>query len=186
MGDEENKQRRYAKASLTRLINKTDKFIVENDVPGLKSHMEKMKEAFQKFESAHERYHELLETEAQQKESDDYLFEEQNSYIGAMKKGNDYLKDVEVKANDMSEVGLQDIVQTFNFPKVELEEFTGDPLMYPSFKAMIKETIDPLKFNDKIKVTRLLQYSHEDVKKQIRHCMNLESGDAYEEAKKNP
>ena len=55
--------RRQQKAAVTRIRNKLTRLIAEEDEPNVRQYNEKLKESFDKFEEAHERYHSLLENE---------------------------------------------------------------------------------------------------------------------------
>ena len=80
---------------MTRIHNKLTRLIAEEDEPSFRQHIEKLKEPFDKFETAHERYHSLLENEDDVDESDKYFFEVEKDYITSLSTSKSWLKSLE-------------------------------------------------------------------------------------------
>ena len=77
-----------------------------------------------------------------------------------------------------------DIVTALNMPRVEIDVFSGNPLEYQSFMAVFNDSVDSQPIKDRMKLTRLLQYTSGAAKSAIRNCALIKDGtDAYTKAK---
>jgi hypothetical protein len=195
MADQAKNVRRTRKSALTKSISRLDRLIAEDVKEEVMAHMEKMKETFNNFEHAHEKYNELIDNPDDVDTNDQDFYTEEKKYIAALEKAKKYAgiqsglekKDEgskDVKPGSSTDFNAHDIFKLFNAPRIELEIFNGDPLKYHSFMAMVEETIDPLKSDGKMKVTRLMQCTEGKARDAIRSCILLDGNDGYVEAKK--
>ena len=77
-----------------------------------------------------------------------------------------------------------DIVTALNMPRVEIDVFSGNPLEYQSFMAVFNDSVDSQPIKDRMKLTKLLQYTSGAAKSAIRNCALIKDGtDAYTKAK---
>ena len=77
-----------------------------------------------------------------------------------------------------------DIVTALNMPRVEIDVFSGNPLEYQGFMAVFNDSVDSQPIKDRMKLTRLLQYTSGAAKSAIRNCALIKDGtDAYTKAK---
>ena len=75
------------------------------------------------------------------------------------------------------------IARLVTLPKLEIDQFNGDPQMYLSFCAIFDEAVDSVADNDKIKLTRLLQFTTGEAHEAIRSCVLMGGNEGYAEAR---
>jgi hypothetical protein len=150
--------RKQRKAAITRELNSVKRYIAEEDEDEIKGRLHKLKTAFVDFEASHEAYHKTLTEEKEQDESDQYLYDVQDSYINGVMEAKKWLKslivpvkqapmkqDPDVHANTAdSDLKRHELMSLINMPKVEIKPFDGDPLKFHSFMALFNESVDKL------------------------------------------
>ena len=133
--EEDKKTRKGKKSVVTRHITAIEKFIAEDDVDEVYDVLGKLKSSFKEFEDSHYKFHDQLEDDVPQAESEKYFLEVQSTYIAALNGAKKWLKangvTVEVKntkvklatqvssdVNDPS-VNPEDLVQTASSAQTE-------------------------------------------------------------------
>jgi len=195
MSDEDRKFRKSWKAAITRHINNLEVHMAEEDVSGMKDRLEKLKNAYKKFETAHEKYHEEIKEEEEQ-ESEKYFRDVQRSYIDALNPARAWLKEhesqvkpppdsspgVEVKTgveksseSTVNHAEISDLIGLLNLPKVELKSFDGNPMNFHCFITLFEECVKSVN-DENLKLTRLLQYTTGRAHEAIQSCVLLEDG----------
>ena len=77
-----------------------------------------------------------------------------------------------------------DIVTALNMPLVEIDIFSGNPLEYQSFIDVFNDSVDSQPIKDRMKLTRLLQYTSGAAKSAICNCALIKDGtEAHTKAK---
>ena len=81
---------------------------------------------------------------------------------------------------DQSSVSDQDpLVNLLSISKVSIDKFKGDLLEYQAFIATFDELVDSKTKDDRIKLTRLLQYTAGPAKSAIKYCALVGGADDY-------
>ena len=198
-GDDESAQeqaaaktdRRTSKSALTRQANKVKQIIAEKDPERIKPAIDQLKTKFNNFESAHDRFHDLLETDAQVDESDEYFAAAQSNYIAVLNAAHEFLEkldpgpevDRKPVKNYESTLDSRDLIESLNLPKVAIPEFDGDPKYYHSFIVMFDEMVGRTKQASEVKLTRLLQFTKGEAHKAIRSCVLMDKEIGYNHAR---
>jgi len=185
--EESKVQRRQRKGVVTRHVNSIARYIAEEETADVKSTIEKVKEAFKNFTSAHTRYHNFLTDEKDIEDSDNYFYEVQNDYIKCLKTAKAWLKEAQGIPADVKNAEVfnrNSTIELLSLPKVELVKYDGDPLTYHSFMATFDEAVDNLNVSNKTKLTRLLQYTTGRAYEAIRSCVLVEGDRGYIQARK--
>ena len=63
-----------------------------------------------------------------------------------------------------------ELIDMLSIPKLELDKFDGNPLEYHSFINVFDENVGNKTSDDRVKFTRLLQYTTGSAKAAIRNC----------------
>ncbi len=74
-------------------------------------------------------------------------------------------------------------MSVLSLPKVEIESFDGDPLKYHKFIALFEESVEKLVKDDKVRLTRLLQYTTGSAKQAIQGCISTDGDSGYKQAR---
>lgn len=187
---EEEKRRRSKKAAVTRIINKIKRYVAEEDKSEVKANTDVLIAKFKEFEVTHEHYNASLEADEEVEASDTYFYSVQDEYIATLNLAKDWLRgEADVTQNSskvnssLSSANQSDIMSAINLPKIELETFDGDPMKYHSFMMMFDEVVDSSITDDRLKMTRLMQYTGGKAKEAIRYCTLVEDGKGYSQAR---
>ena len=81
-------------------------------------------------------------------------------------------------------VTRRDILSIANMPKVELEQFDGDPMRFHEFFASFDENVHNVTTDGAMRLSRLQQYCIGDAKKAIRSCTLLGGEAGYQQARR--
>ena len=133
------------------------------------------------FETAHDLYHDGLADDDDIEESDSWFQQVQTSYVAGVRSAKAWLKmqeddganerEVAVNRSDvMSAIAQADLINSLNVPKVEIDNFEGNPLDYLTFMAIFAEVVHTKVMDRQVKLTRLLQYTTGPAKMAIRNC----------------
>ena len=189
MGDELKVQRRQCKAAVTRHRNSIQQFLAEDEFGKARDTIQKLKDAFSQFSSAHDDYHETLtdKDEVVVNESEQYFYDVQKDYIQALNDAKNSLKasDIkgDIKANAKSELNQSQLIGMLNLPKVEISKFNGDPLHFHSFISTFDETVHATDCSSKVKLARLLQYTSGKAHEAIQSCAMMPGDSGYSRAR---
>lgn len=200
MAEADKRSRKAHKGVLTREINNLGMLIVEEDEQAVTDKIEGLKVNFRKFDEVHQKYHVVLEEEDQIDESDEYYAQVQSKYVEAIasakkwlvsrrpmleskpKIGSDDANSVENVVGSALATMQSEFMSAVNIPKVEIEAFDGDPLKFHTFMAVFDEHVHNSRATDRMKLTRLIQYTSGKAKEAIRPCA-LQGDLGYSEAK---
>ena len=140
---------------------------------------------------AHYAYHDLLEGDDDITASESWYAVVEKAYIEGVTAARSWLKSRETSEQDTSSVKVtgdtsvlgDELVNLLTIPKVELDKFDGDPLMYQSFVSTFNELVDKKTDDAQIKLTRLLQYTTGPAKESIKYCAIVGGQDGYSQAR---
>lgn len=199
------KVRGTKKGIVTRSIHNIKRTVIEEDLTDAKGRLDTLKEKFNDFEKAHDEFHETLTDDQEIDNSEKYFYEAEYEYMQTVQGVKLWIKtveglppsavisskpDISPKAEaSVSNSVLQDnlvkdsLLNLINLPKVELECFDGDPMKYHSFIAIFDENVGQITCDDKIKLTRILQYTSGHAKDAIRSCALLGGERGYKQAR---
>ena len=93
MSEADKRSRRGRKSALTREINDIHRLIAEDSVDEVRNRIAKLKEKFNEFEKAHDKYHDELQEDAAIDESEEYFSKVQLSYIENLTVINKYVRE---------------------------------------------------------------------------------------------
>jgi hypothetical protein len=193
--DEKKRSRTGFKSALTKAINDLITATVEEDMQALKSNFTISKQRFANFKTAHEDYHDTLREEKDIEDSDKYFEEMHQKYVTALREAKVILKSTEDtkpnveparKSSDVSGGELKmssDVVKALHLPKAEIEPFDGNPLNFHCFFALFDESVDRVLEDDRIKLTRLLQFTRGKANEAIRSCILVGGSRGYQKAR---
>ena len=88
-------------------------------------------------------------------------------------------KDKTSASNHLSE----ELVRLMSAPKITLDAFGGDPLAYPQFIKIFKNTVECIPGSDDVKLARLLEYTRGEAKEAIQSCSLIGGAEGYQRAK---
>ena len=171
------------KASITKFINSISRYIAEDDLERVKEYTEKLKETFKEFESIHERIHATLETDEQLEESDQYFDKVQEEYVAALTRTKGLIRATSIEKKEQGLSFNSEVLQAMNLPKIELEPYSGDPMKYHTFINMFEEVVEKVVKDEKIRLTRLMQYTTGLAREAIGFCTLAEDGAGYRQAR---
>lgn len=190
MADELKRQRGTKKAVVTRFIGSIDRFIAEKKIPKVQEYYDKLMNAFENFADQHEKYHEMIENEDEVEASDKYFLEFQKEYIAALARAQEFVDGTKDKKPepDMTPavpgmLSPSDVLHLVNLPKVQLEVYDGDPLQYNNFMTTFEEHVGSSSVDERMKLTRLIQYTSGKAKEAIRSCALISGSEGYKKAK---
>lgn len=190
MADELKRQRGTKKAVVTRFIGSIDRFIAEKKIPKVQEYYDKLMNAFENFADQHEKYHEMIENEDEVEASDKYFLEFQKEYIAALARAQEFVDGTKDKKPepDMTPavpgmLSPSDVLHLVNLPKVQLEVYDGDPLQYNNFMTTFEEHVGSSSVDERMKLTRLIQYTSGKAKEAIRSCALISGSGGYKKAK---
>lgn len=176
--------RGHKKSVVTKCINSVARFIAEDNVEQVKTRVQQLKESFLTFEGSHDEYHAALQSQVELSTSDQYFSEAQSAYVQSLREAKAWLAAAVPStqaATSSTAMDMSSLMSLMNLPKVELEAYDGDPTKYHTFIAVFNEAIGDVLKDDKLKLTRLLQYTTGLAKEAIRSCV-LAGSSGYQEA----
>ena len=187
------KSRSGRKGALTRSINDVLGKVVEENPDELKDKLKVMKEKYDNFEESHDAYNKFL-NEEEIEESDEYFMQMQQNYISAYKEAKSWLKLAESGSSGQgaaSASGQKDstnemcskLLTVMNLPKIELEPYDGDPLLYHNFMSLFDENVDQVTSDGNTKLARIIQYTTGDARNAVRFCSILGGEAGYRKAR---
>ena len=147
--EEDKKTRKGKKSVVTRHITAIEKFIAEDDVDEVYDVLGKLKSSFKEFEDSHYKFHDQLEDDVPQAESEKYFLEVQSTYIAALNGAKKWLKangvTVEVK-NTKVKLATQ-VSNDVNDPSVNPEVQTASSAQTEQASASVKREDKPDNIN---------------------------------------
>ena len=185
-------KRRQRKGCITKHLGSLKRAIAESDTEAVTKRLEKTKLSFEQFELVQDALNEKLVDEAELTASEEWYAGVDEAYIQGVTKAHAWLKSHGVKQalpvssnpTDQSSVSDQDsLVNLLSIPKVSIDKFQGDPLEYQAFIATFDELVDSKTKDDRIKLTRLLQYTAGPAKQAIKYCALVGGADGYSQAR---
>ena len=190
MADELKTARAKLKGQVTRSVNSLKRFRSEDDEGKVKAELEKLKQRYEAFEAAHDRYHDTLQSEEDWAQSDDYLYAVQDNYISALDEAKVWLKrqrgddDVKPAPTDEGTRGVSvDVLNMMYQPKMEIEKFNGDPTKFHIFMTTFDEVVHKVSQDDRVKLARLIDSCEGEAKKAIQGCILIKREDCYKKAR---
>ena len=84
--------------------------------------------------------------------------------------------------NDQTNDGLKTLISAVTLPKLELMEYSGDPLQYHAFMNAFQETVDDVDSTPSAKLNRLLAYTSGDAHKAIKPMLVVGGSEGYSRA----
>ena len=163
--------RRQRKIVVTRYLGDLSILIAENDNEAVSKKLDRIKGTFREFQKAHITYHDMLLADPTISDEDinaseKWFAEAESKYVSGVSSANKWLNcmrdgNVWVVEDNKSDqaTGLMDIMQ---MPKVNIDVFSGDPMDYHSFIAML------------MKMLTLKRLMH---KWSLRDCCNIHLGE---------
>ena len=188
--------RRQRKATVTGFIGNVERAIIECDRAKVQVNLDKLKQSFVAFETYHDNYHELLDTEALIDESEQWFMNVEQSYIKGVKAALDFLSDSDTNRPSPAPSNVNSNVNTsahdtdtskllslLYIPSVSIDTFAGDPADYHTFISAVDETIH-IKIDDpQIKLTQLIQHTSGVAKSAIKNCILIGGAGGYDKAR---
>ena len=174
---------------VTRYSRALDRAIVENDAEKANSLTTKLKLEFDKLEGIHCKILEYLTSSCSDESTfskfEDWFANYEELYTSCISKvtqfneiecveNNDERKSDIVDSDDKCE--LTKLVNCLSLPKLELQVFDGNPLMYQSFILLFDELVTCKIDDDNAKLSRLLQYTSGPANLAIRNCVLCPDG----------
>ena len=188
--------RRQRKAAVTRFIGNVERAIIERDRAKVQVNLDKLKQSFVAFETYHDNYHELLDTEELIDESEQWFMNVEQSYIKGVKAALDFLSDSDTNRPSPAASNVNSNVNTsacdtdtskllslLHIPSVSIDTFAGDPADYHTFISAFDETIHTKIDDPQIKLTRLIQHTSGAAKSAIKNCILIGGAGGYDKAR---
>ena len=178
--------RTTSKRAVTKEINLIKQCIAEDDTDGIDDEIVKLKELFRKFKLAHDAYHEKFTQDEDIDESEAYFYDEQKEYISSLNSFKVYCKSTQVKTEitaDDSDLSRNELLRLLNLPRVELENFSGNPLHFHQFIRAFDVNVDKICQDSDLKLSRLMQYTSGPAKEAIRGCQLIGGETGYYQAR---
>ena len=132
-------------------------------------------------------------------QNEPWLSEVQGNYTAGVRaarqwlKGNGQLVSVDVKPTVKCDIppppcgpvksDNTELIDMLSIPKLELDKFDGNPLEYHSFINVFDENVGNKTSDDRVKLTRLLQYTTRSAKAAIRNCTLISGSAGYKQAR---
>ena len=178
MAEIKKKNRSTAKGQLTKQSRQVLSYVHEKEEEEVQMRLDALKVGFVAFEQAHNEYITAAKDTASE-ENESYYDNVLSEYMSTLSVANAWLEGIQpVKTDNESNIAL-----LVTLPKLEIDEFNGDPQMYLSFCAIFEETVDSVSDNDKIMLTRLLQFTTGGAHEAIRSCVLMGGNEGYAEAR---
>ncbi|XP_014668800.1 PREDICTED: uncharacterized protein LOC106810050 [Priapulus caudatus] len=166
-------------------LNSLARNVDEGSISTVTSCLEMLSVAFDELEAAHYEYHDTLEEEGTQEESQSWLDGIQSRYVAGVKSARAWLREQTPPQSEEEggEHDKQSLLNLIIIPKVEIEVFTGDPLQYQTFMAIFDEAVHNKCSDGQARLTRLLQYTGGPAKDAIRNCALIGGATGYQQAR---
>ena len=171
--------------------------LAEEDSRLVKYSLRQLQISFDDLEQKHYDFHDTLDDPGEIVPSEKWFTAAQTVYIKGIKAANLWVETQPASGTQTvhdnksafgAEAGSMDqakFLSLLNTPKVELESFTGDPLNYQTFFAIVDEAVgDNNSLQSETKLTPLLQYTTGEARSAIRNCALLGGKEGYEQARK--
>ena len=165
MAAQPKRDRGTKKSIVTRQLKTLNRHLIEEDAVYVISSLDKLKIAFDAFEKFHYNCHDVLDDSTEIEKSERYFAAAECNYMDGDGSARAWLKSIKTRDvyskqnNDEPSppvLSQKEMLNLLSAPKVELDIFTGDPLLYQTFMAVFEEAMDT-KFSDaQTKLTRLL------------------------------
>ena len=136
------------------------------------------KQAFESFEHAHDSFHRTIDSDTEIKDSEEYFATVEDDYVMAVTTAKKWL--AQARETDKT----NELLDILSLPKVDIEQFNGDPLKYNEFISIFDETVHNKSIDDSLKLTRLSQFTNGEAKDAIRHCSLIGGTAGYRKARK--
>ena len=145
--------------------------VAEKDSQAIHGHITALKDAFMKLSVIHNQLIESADDESII-ETYEYFYDKYESiYIDTLTLGSEFKSKSEHHAKDENNSQLIEIFKQLSIPKLELEKFKGDPVIYQGFIAQFDELIASKLSDDSQKLSRLMQYCEGPALSAIRNCV---------------
>ena len=180
---------RQRKSALTCFLGDLRRHCADSDSDAVKQTLEKLRTAIDEFQKSHDTYHNMLMqydtlADSDIDASDDLYSKIVANYSDGMAATNKWLNkadsdDVTGPRKDMQYMHAE-LIDMLSMPKKELDVFNGGPL---EFMAVYDETVDCMKIDHQVKLTRLLQYTSGTAKSAIKNCSLVGGKEGYQQAR---
>ena len=184
------KERQNARYNLTKQIQNVKQWVAEESAEKVQAGVEKVKSSFSHFELTHNLVHKQLIEESCVIESEIYYSETQAYYIDELMKINSWRRqfsqptiDIQSAMNKLISI-CSELVTYMNLPRIEIDEFDGNPLRFMEFCSAFDECVCKFTNDGQMKLNRLLQYTKGDAKEAIRSCAMIGGEEGYQQARK--
>ena len=166
------------KATLTRCIGML-RLVSERDCNKAKAHLSVLKNVFEEFEFAHDKYVNSLTNDDMLNENEVYFSQAEESYISAVASATNWLypsvngerQGSNVRNENVeNEILKNHMIDIMNKSRINIECFSGDPLHFSEFWSVFNQTYNSDAFDDQVRHMHLLQYCSGEAKSAIRHC----------------
>ena len=193
--------RRQWKAAITRHLGTLECLMAEDSYDEVLDRLKVIKNSFAQLEEAHDSYINSLTTLSDDEllQNEQWLSEVQGNYTAGVRAARQWLKDngqlvsVDVKPTVKCDIppppcgsvksDNTELIDMLSIPKLELDKFDGNPLEYHSFINVFDENVGNKTSDDRVKLTRLLQYTTGSAKAAIRNCTLISGSAGYKQAR---
>ena len=145
---------------VTRHLGTLEKLVAEEGIDGVRSRLDRVKHSFDEFEDTHNSYRDTLDNEEDIEASDACFQDMQTTYVAGVKAAKAWLR-TQVPCVDLPDMTnppvatREDLLNFMHLPKVELDQFDGNPLEYLTFIAVFDEIVGSTVMDGQVKLTRL-------------------------------
>ena len=145
---------------VTRHLGTLAKLVAEEGIDGVRSRLDRVKHSFDEFEDTHNSYRDTLDNEEDIEASDACFQDMQTTYVAGVKAAKAWLR-TQVPCVDLPDMTnppvatREDLLNFMHLPKVELDQFDGNPLEYLTFIAVFDEIVGSTVMDGQVKLTRL-------------------------------
>jgi len=195
LGKLENSRRAW-KTAITKHISGLTRHIAEEDSKAVEKRLPKLKEAFLKFEEAHDELSGHIESDDDMEKNDLYFVEVEGKYAAAIKESKAFLKSTsqnkteakpslsaESKTGENVPFASKELAYLTNLSRLESEKFDGDPSRYHVFTSVFEESVKYIE-DPKVKLVRLIQCTTGKANDSIKSCILMDGKMGYEIARK--
>ena len=187
--------RGHCKAAVTRMLGTLQRHMAEDNPALVKGKLGDVQAAFERLETAHDEYNDLLASEDALIESEEWFGEAQETYSCKIREALQWIKAREnpsgnvavdnpsIVSDSSTSYDLSDLINVMSMPKVEIDKFSGEPLEFQNFMTTFDEVVGNRTDDDQLKLTRLLFYTTGPAKSAIRNCSLVGGTEGYKQAR---
>ena len=139
--------RRNWKSAVTRHLATLARLVAEEDEGGVRSRLTSVRSAFESLEAAHDQYHNALTDEVSCLASEAWFLDVNTKYIQGITDARNWLKslgssvdsdqDDDDHTDSVASLSAAEMLSVLTLPKAEIDVFSGNPLEYQSFFAIL-------------------------------------------------